>query len=204
MATKRSEKTSKEAETKSKELKESEIFASCSFSSLGLHPTLCDQLRGLSLSLSHCTESVRNLSHWLHRIQQEIWKKRNFFCLIFWVKLALLIANARLCYKQRGWASKSRPWYRPKRFRLFSPGVTCILLDLLSSPSSSTCWWFSLLLRVSSVWCFVLFNIERCRLVNAATGTGKTVAYLAPIIHHLQGDQPRVQRSDGTFGTCSL
>jgi hypothetical protein len=67
MATKRSEKTSKEAETKSKELKESEIFASCSFSSLGLHPTLCDQLRGLtlslSLSLSHCTEPVRNLSH---------------------------------------------------------------------------------------------------------------------------------------------
>ncbi|XP_058215844.1 DEAD-box ATP-dependent RNA helicase 17 isoform X1 [Rhododendron vialii] len=36
-------------------------------------------------------------------------------------------------------------------------------------------------------------------LVNAATGTGKTVAYLAPIIHHLQEYDPRIQRSDGTF-----
>ncbi|GAV67793.1 DEAD domain-containing protein/Helicase_C domain-containing protein/DUF4217 domain-containing protein [Cephalotus follicularis] len=36
-------------------------------------------------------------------------------------------------------------------------------------------------------------------LVNAATGTGKTVAYLAPIIHHLQGYNPRIQRSHGTF-----
>ncbi|KAJ7979208.1 RNA helicase [Quillaja saponaria] len=36
-------------------------------------------------------------------------------------------------------------------------------------------------------------------LVNAATGTGKTVAYLAPIIHHLQKYDPRIQRSDGTF-----
>lgn len=25
------------------------VFASCSFSSLGLHPTLCDQLRGIYL-----------------------------------------------------------------------------------------------------------------------------------------------------------
>ncbi|KAG5546975.1 hypothetical protein RHGRI_012866 [Rhododendron griersonianum] len=38
-------------------------------------------------------------------------------------------------------------------------------------------------------------------LVNAATGTGKTVAYLAPVIHHLQKYDPRIQRSDGTFGT---
>ncbi|XP_057507025.1 DEAD-box ATP-dependent RNA helicase 17 [Actinidia eriantha] len=36
-------------------------------------------------------------------------------------------------------------------------------------------------------------------LVNAATGTGKTVAYLAPVIHHLQKYDPRIQRSDGTF-----
>lgn len=43
------------------------------------------------------------------------------------------------------------------------------------------------------------FN-EKFRLVNAATGTGKTVAYLAPIIHHLQGYENRIQRSDGTFG----
>lgn len=38
------------------------------------------------------------------------------------------------------------------------------------------------------------------RLVNAATGTGKTVAYLAPVIHQLQNINPRIQRSDGTFG----
>ncbi|KAL3645847.1 hypothetical protein CASFOL_011027 [Castilleja foliolosa] len=36
-------------------------------------------------------------------------------------------------------------------------------------------------------------------LVNAATGTGKTVAYLAPIIHLLQEYDQRVQRQDGTF-----
>ncbi|KAL6974639.1 DEAD-box ATP-dependent RNA helicase 17 [Sarracenia purpurea var. burkii] len=36
-------------------------------------------------------------------------------------------------------------------------------------------------------------------LVNAATGTGKTVVYLAPIIHYLQKYDPRIQRSDGTF-----
>ncbi|KAL7224946.1 hypothetical protein ACSBR1_026267 [Camellia fascicularis] len=36
-------------------------------------------------------------------------------------------------------------------------------------------------------------------LVNAATGTGKTVVYLAPIIHHLQKYDPRIQRSHGTF-----
>lgn len=40
------------------------------------------------------------------------------------------------------------------------------------------------------------------RLVNAATGTGKTVAYLAPIIHHLQSYDKRIQRSDGTYGSC--
>ncbi|CAH9118864.1 unnamed protein product [Cuscuta europaea] len=36
-------------------------------------------------------------------------------------------------------------------------------------------------------------------LVNAATGTGKTVAYLAPVIHQLQRCDPRIERSDGTF-----
>lgn len=39
----------------------------------------------------------------------------------------------------------------------------------------------------------------RHALVNAATGTGKTIAYLAPIIHHLQSYDHRIQRSDGTF-----
>lgn len=36
-------------------------------------------------------------------------------------------------------------------------------------------------------------------LINAATGSGKTIAYLAPVIHHLQMYSPRIQRSDGTF-----
>ncbi|KAF2305997.1 hypothetical protein GH714_009376 [Hevea brasiliensis] len=36
-------------------------------------------------------------------------------------------------------------------------------------------------------------------LVNAATGTGKTVAYLAPIIHHLQSCSPKIERAQGTF-----
>ncbi|KAH7865580.1 hypothetical protein Vadar_008560 [Vaccinium darrowii] len=41
-------------------------------------------------------------------------------------------------------------------------------------------------------------------LVNAATVTGTTVAYLAPIIHHLQKYDPRIQHSDGTFGISIL
>ncbi|CAA7395601.1 unnamed protein product [Spirodela intermedia] len=36
-------------------------------------------------------------------------------------------------------------------------------------------------------------------LVNAATGTGKTIVYLAPIVHLLQMRNPRIQRADGTF-----
>ncbi|XP_035543680.1 DEAD-box ATP-dependent RNA helicase 17-like [Juglans regia] len=107
MATKKSEKPSKESKTKSKEEhKESEIFASCSFSSLGLHPTLCDELR--------------------ERMDFE----------------APTLVQAQ--------------------------AIPVILSG-------------------------------RHVLVNAATGTGKTVAYLAPIIHQLQEHEPRIQRSDGTF-----
>lgn len=40
------------------------------------------------------------------------------------------------------------------------------------------------------------------RLVNAATGTGKTLAYLAPVVHHLRNYDPKIDRSDGTFGMC--
>ncbi|KAJ6820071.1 DEAD-box ATP-dependent RNA helicase 17 [Iris pallida] len=36
-------------------------------------------------------------------------------------------------------------------------------------------------------------------LVNANTGTGKTLVYLAPIVHMLQMRDPRIERADGTF-----
>jgi ATP-dependent RNA helicase DDX31/DBP7 len=45
-----------------------------------------------------------------------------------------------------------------------------------------------------------LTEIKIYRLVNAATGTGKTVAYLAPIIHHLHSYPSRIDRENGTFG----
>ena len=38
------------------------------------------------------------------------------------------------------------------------------------------------------------------RLVHAGTGTGKTLVYLAPILHYLQAMVPRMQRADGTCG----
>ena len=51
-----------------------------------------------------------------------------------------------------------------------------------------------------------LYNslIEISRLVNAATGTGKTIAYLAPVINHLHKYDPRIERSAGTFGESIL
>ena len=38
--------------------------------------------------------------------------------------------------------------------------------------------------------------------MNAATGTGKTLVYLAPVVHHLllQNDKQRINRADGTYG----
>lgn len=49
--------------------------------------------------------------------------------------------------------------------------------------------------------CFFLKCWE-FRLVNAATGTGKTLVYLATVVHHLllQNDKQRINRSDGTYG----
>ncbi|KAK2985258.1 hypothetical protein RJ640_009166 [Escallonia rubra] len=94
---------------------ESQVFASCSFSSLGLHPTLCNQLR--------------------ERMGFEV--------------PTLVQAQA----------------------------IPVILSGRHATFACSVC--------------------GNCRLVKAATGTGKTVAYLAPVIHHLQSKDPRVQRSDG-------
>ena len=50
----------------------------------------------------------------------------------------------------------------------------------------------------------LMWKKKLSRLVNAATGTGKTVAYLAPIINHLQSYSPRIDRSSGTFGKDEL
>eukprot|EP00250_Pteridium_aquilinum_P007612 c17284_g1_i1 orf=191-2026(-) len=40
---------------------------------------------------------------------------------------------------------------------------------------------------------------ERDALVNAETGTGKTVVYLAPIVHKLQANMKKISRSDGMY-----
>ena len=39
----------------------------------------------------------------------------------------------------------------------------------------------------------------RDALVQAATGSGKTLTYLAPIVNDLAEAQPRVARGDGTY-----
>ncbi|KAL9686810.1 hypothetical protein QQ045_031203 [Rhodiola kirilowii] len=96
----------KKAVEKKKESNEKEIFAACSFASLGLEPTLCDQLR--------------------------------------------------------------------ERMGFEAP----TLVQAQAIP---------------------VILAGRHVLVNAATGTGKTVTYLAPIIHHLHKFSPRIERSDGTF-----
>ncbi|KAI9157485.1 hypothetical protein LWI28_023314 [Acer negundo] len=98
--------TNKEKINNQKKEPESEIFASCSFSSLGLHPALCDQLR----------------------------ERMGF-----------------------------------------------------EAPTHVQAQAIPVILAGEHV------------LVNAATGTGKTVTYLAPIIHHLQDYTPRIDRSQGTF-----
>ncbi|KAK6233423.1 hypothetical protein QUC31_005829 [Theobroma cacao] len=104
--TQKSNKEKDEKMSKKSNSKGSEIFASCSFSSLGLHSTLCDQLR--------------------------------------------------------------------ERLGFEAP----TLVQAQSIP--------------------VILS-GRHVLVNAETGSGKTIAYLAPIVHHLQGYSPRIERSHGTF-----
>ncbi|PON84616.1 DEAD-box ATP-dependent RNA helicase [Trema orientale] len=106
MAVRRDKPAKTEEDMKKDKNNKGDIFASCSFSSLGLHPTLCDQLR--------------------ERMGFEV----------------------------------------PTQVQAQSIPV------ILSG-------------------CHVL--------VNASTGTGKTIAYLAPVIHHLQNYNPRIQRNDGTF-----
>ncbi|KAF7837578.1 DEAD-box ATP-dependent RNA helicase 17 isoform X1 [Senna tora] len=74
----------------------------------------------------------------------------------------------------------------------------------ISKLSSSSSAKFSQLrlaeLQIHLIVCVNLFSLIRNRrLVNAATGTGKTIAYLAPIIHHLQNYDNRIQSSDGTY-----
>ncbi|PPS05969.1 hypothetical protein GOBAR_AA14670 [Gossypium barbadense] len=46
-------------------------------------------------------------------------------------------------------------------------------------------------------------NKEKARL-RKETGSGKTIAYLAPIIHYLQGYNPRIERSHGTFNPVMI
>lgn len=51
---------------------ESEVFASCSFSSLGLHPTLCEQLKG------RCSLPLLPLSKWARKsVQNSVFVRSN-------------------------------------------------------------------------------------------------------------------------------
>lgn len=77
---------------------------------------------------------------------------------------------------------------RRKRFRLWFRASMCILFEF---------YYFNCLYELI-FWIF--FNLRESSLVNAATGTGKTIVYLAPIVHLLQMYEPRIERSNGTFG----
>lgn len=89
-------------------------------------------------------------------------------------------------------------WSRLKQSQLFFLGNMCNFLS-----SAFLLVFLYGILMFCGLANFV-YLLENFRLVNAATGTGKTVAYLAPIIHHMQQCDPRVQRSDGTFGMSAL
>ncbi|GMH45990.1 hypothetical protein BSKO_13954 [Bryopsis sp. KO-2023] len=44
------------------------------------------------------------------------------------------------------------------------------------------------------------FLTGRDMLVGSGVGTGKTLGYLAPMVHQLQAHEPRISRGEGTFG----
>lgn len=150
--------------------KNSEVFASCSFSSLGLHPTLCDQLKGIPFPNSVLLNFLANYN-----------KK-----ILYW-NFVLLILNREIEFRGSntgsGWGNSCCA-IRPALVIIHNPFLfvlSCVFILVF-------CGLFMFLTR----W--------DVRLLNAATGTGKTVAYLAPVIHQLQNINPRIQRSDGTFG----
>ncbi|KAG6516420.1 hypothetical protein ZIOFF_026885 [Zingiber officinale] len=107
------------------------LFASCSFDDLGLHPTLCQHLRGPYLFSS---------SH--------------------------LIPIFRMLTDDRFSLSDKMGFQVPTKIQ--AQAIPVVISG-------------------------------RHSLVNAATGTGKTIVYLAPIVHLLQTYEPRIQRSDGTY-----
>lgn len=147
-----------------------EVFASCSFSSLGLQPSLCDQLKGFSLFFLFSIFIYNSLIFWyLILINPPLTERLGFEGPTQVQAQAIpVILSGRHVY----------PSFPFSIFRLI---------------------WFLIKWVVFLLW-FSLMGVIVNRLVNAVTGSGKTVAYLAPIIHHLQKYEPRIQRTDGTFG----
>ncbi|KAA3464591.1 DEAD-box ATP-dependent RNA helicase 17 [Gossypium australe] len=164
---KKTQKTNKEKESNTKtRTKESEIFASCSFSSLGLHSTLSEQLQerlGFEAPTLVQAQAIPVILSGRHVYPFLLYFSAVF--LAFLMQILILLA-----------------FFYPFSLSLSLLGVFFINFGA---------FFFFVIIGLVLVQVFLL--------VNAETGSGKTIAYLAPIIHYLQGYNPRIERSQGTF-----
>lgn len=107
------------------------VFASCSFSSLGLHPTLCDQLRGiylflifyLSLCFVNLVANVLNHdSAHGHAAIVQSFNLLRLFCLLVCLFIGIkhfdfdVFFLVWCFFSQKGWALKFQHWCKLKPF----------------------------------------------------------------------------------------